>query len=86
MISDATLTVGTTGTRTRINTLVSLTSLIARAISAEYAFGSARTVWVADIIGWANAIDGSVLRIALRIRSTWIRITRFRWLDDVWFD
>lgn len=57
MIGYAALAVGAASPDTRIHATIAGTSLIARAIAAENAFGSTRAIRITDVIGRAYAID-----------------------------
>ena len=86
VIGYPTLRVDTASSRTRIHATIVDAALVARAVGVENAFGSTSAIRITDIIRRADAINGSVLRFALSVGTARVRIARFRWLLQNWFD
>ena len=86
MVGHSTVGVDTTSSRARIDTTITDTALIARAIRVEYTLWSTRAVRIADVICRTDAIDGSVLLLALSVGTARIGIARTWWLNNVRFN
>ncbi len=72
--------------RTRIDTAVARTALIAGTVRVQNTFRPARTVRIADVISRADAIDGAVLLLALSVGTARIGIARSWGLNDIGLD
>lgn len=85
VVDDSTLGVQAAHTGARIDATVVGAALVSRTVRVLDAFGTARRVRIADVVGWADAVDGTVLRLALSISAARIGIAWTRWLDNIRF-
>ena len=79
VVSDPAVGVITTRSGAWIYATVTRTALIAWAVSVEHTFRPTRAERIADIISWTDAVDCSVLRLALCVGTARIGIARLRW-------
>lgn len=86
MISYSTIRIDAASSWARIDATIVNATLVTRTISVEDAFRSTRCVRIADVIGWANAIDSPVLFLTLSVSTARIGITWSRRFNDVRFD
>jgi hypothetical protein len=86
VIRNPTVGIETTCSHAWINATILKTVLVTRAVCVENTFWSTRNVRVAYITRRTHAIDGSILRFALGVCTTRIRVARSWWLDDIWFN
>ena len=86
VIGHSTVGIDATNSLTRINASVVYAALVARTVGVQNTFRPARAEWISDIISRADAIDGSVLLLALGVCTTWVGIARSRWLNHIGLD
>lgn len=86
MIRDPTDCIYSACSWARIYTAVVYAVLITGTVCVENTFRPTRTVRIPEIVGWADAIDGSVLCFTLSVGATRIGIARVRWLNHIRLD
>ncbi len=87
MIGDAALAIVAASSGARIHATIAGASAIARAVAAQNAFGPARAVRIADVIGRTDAIDTAARRLfALSVGATRMRFARTFHFFDIRFD
>ena len=83
VVGHATVGIKAASSGTRIDAFVVDAALIPRAVGIKDALRPAGAVRIANVIGRADAINGAVLFLALRICSARIGIAGSWWLNHV---